>query len=148
MAAMGLQMNRTFVDEIFYEEPAGTFEDGHLLVSEPDLASAQQDPDVGYWHCDIAAHDRLTWSEKVYDLFGLQTGIPIERDWAVSRYDRDSQNALRRIRAFALNRGFGFILDAAIRPEGTPGDRRIRVVAAPILTDGRLVGLHGLKRAL
>ena len=51
-------MDRMFVNALFHEEPAGTFEHGHILVSEPDLASAQQDPDIGYWHCDIADHDR------------------------------------------------------------------------------------------
>jgi len=132
---------------MFYEEPTGTFADGYVFRTLPDLTGLQQDPENGYWHCDIAHHERLTWSEKVYELFGLPTGEPIERDWAVARFDEDSRTALKRVRTYAVGRKFGFILDAEITPEGA--DKRwIRILAVPILAKGRVVGLHGLKRAL
>jgi len=140
-------MTGSFVSALFHEEPAGTFADGHVFVSAPDLTSAQQDPGIGYWHCDIADHERLTWSEKVYELFGLPAGTPIVRDWAVKRYDEYSRTALERVRKYALSRKLSFILDAEIAPEGA-NQRWIRVLAVPILADGRVVGLHGLKRAL
>src|SRR5262245_59041639 len=111
-------MSGSFINSLFYDEPAGTFVKGHILLSEPDLTGAQEASDSGYWHCDIADHERLTWTDKVYELFGLPAGAPIERDWAVARYSDDSKTALKRIRTFALSRGFGFILDASISPEG------------------------------
>ena len=132
---------------LFNDEPAGTFVDGHIFISPPDLSSARQDPGSGYWHCDIAVQNRLTWSEKVYELFGLPAGAPIERDWTVGRYSERSRKTLERLRTYGLNRKFGFILDAEISPEGA-GSRWIRVLAVPILAEGRVVGLHGLKRAL
>jgi len=140
-------MNGSVADALFNEEPPGTFLFGHVFRSAPDLTDAQQDPDSGYWHCDVADHDRLTWTEKVYELFGLPAGAPVEREWAVARYSEQSKDILQRVRSFALNRQFGFILDAAIKPEGER-NRWIRVLAVPILADGRVVGLHGLKRAL
>ena len=140
-------MNRSLVEALSHDEPAGTFSDGHIFRSAPDLGSAELDPDSGYWHCDIAEQGRLTWSEKVYELFGLPAGAPIERAWAVARYSEHSRTALERVRNFGLNRDFGFILDAEIRPEGADY-RWIGVLAVPILEHGRVVGLHGLKRAL
>lgn len=140
-------MTDSFVNALFFDEPAGTFSDGYLFRSAPDLASARADPGIGYWHCDIADNDRLTWSEKVYELFGLPAGAPIDRDWAVSQYSETSKTTLEHVRNFGLSRKFGFILDAEIRPEGA-GNCWIRVLAVPILANGRVVGLHGLKRGL
>jgi hypothetical protein len=140
-------MMGSFVNALFFDEPAGTFLGGHVFASSPDLSDAANDPDSGYWHCDIADHEKLTWSEKVYELFGLPIGAPIERDSAVAHYSEPSRNALERVRSYALRCKFGFILDAAISSEEA-GSRWIRVLAVPILEEGRVVGLHGLKRAL
>jgi len=149
MLAMTIEapITGTFVNALFDEEPAGTFVQGHVFRAAPDLASALQDPGNGYWHCDIADEDSLTWSEKVYELFGLRTGSPIGRDWAVGRYSEESRSALERLRTLGLNRNLGFILDAEIRPQAEES-RWIRVLAVPILSNRRVVGLHGLKRAL
>jgi len=113
------------------------------------LDGAEQDPGAGYWRCDIAEDDQLTWSENVYALFGLPAGTPVMRDWAVERYAEPSRTILERVREFALNRKLGFILDAEICPEGG-GSCWIRVIAVPILAkdNGRVVGLQGLKRPL
>ena len=140
-------MKVPFANALFNEEPAGTFVHGHIFVSAPDLTIALQDPGVGYWHCDIAHQDRLTWSAKVYELFGLASGTPVERNWAVARYDEPSRDALEKVRTYALDRNLGFILDAAIKPEEAD-DRWIRVLAYPIVARSRVVGLHGVKRAL
>ena len=140
-------VNRSFINAMFYDEPAGTFLDGYVFKSLPDLTSAQLDPDNGYWHCDIAEQSSLTWSEKVYELFGLPGGTPVEREWAVERYSERSRTALEQVRSFGLKRDFGFILDAEIQPEGA-ASRWIRVLAVPLYADHRVVGLHGLKRAI
>lgn len=140
-------MKGSFVKGLFYGEPAETFSRGHIFLRAPDLTNAPRDPALGYWHCSIADHDRLTWSEKVYRLFGLPKGAPIERGWAVARYSEHSRSALNDVRTYALDRKLGFILDAEIRPEGGVS-RWIRVLAVPIVANNRVVGLHGLKRAL
>ena len=135
-------------DALFREESAETFREGYVFRSGPDLKGARQDrADWGYWSCDLADHDRLTWSDKVYELFGLPVGIPVEREWAVGRYSAPSRATLQRVREFALRHALGFILDAEIEPEGACR-RWIRVLAVPVSEDGRIVRLHGLKRAL
>lgn len=138
-------MKGPFACRLYAEEPSGTFAHGHVVASVPDLTAAKQDP--GYWHCDLAHRDRLTWSERVYALFGLPNGAPVTREWAAGCYAEPSKVVLERVRTYAIDRKLGFILDAAIIPEGM-GERWIRVLAVPILRNGRVVGLHGLKRAL
>lgn len=140
-------MQRSLISNLFHEEPAGTFSGGHIFIIAPDLGVADREPRSGYWHCDIADEDRLTWSEKVYELFGLPPGVPVDREWAVAHYAESSKASLERVRKYALNRKFGFILDAEIIPEGED-NRWIRVLAIPIAENGRIVALHGLKRAL
>ena len=140
-------MSNSSLNDLFYHEPAGAFSEGHVFRTAPNLTSAIDDPDNGYWHCDIVDDDTLTWSEKVYELFGLSAGAPVKREWAVGVYSDRSRATLERVRTLGLNRKVGFILDAQIRVDGL-NDRWIRVLAVPIIKDGRVVGLHGLKRAL
>ena len=142
-------MKDSFINALFHEEPLGTFADGHVFVNAPDLAGAEQDPRAGYWRCDIVRNNQLAWSDKVLELFGLPGGTPVMRDWAVGRYADPSRIILERVRTYAISRKLGFLLDAAICPEGG-GKRWIRVMAVPILAkrSGRVVGLHGLKRPL
>lgn len=140
-------LNGSFVNALFYEEPVGRFRDGYVFRSPPDLTSIQKDPENGSWECDIAHQDRLTWSDRVYRLFGLKTGVPVDRAWAVARYSEQSKAALDRVRKEALRRNFGFILDAEIEPEGA-GTRWIRVLAVPVFKNGRVVRLHGVKRSI
>ena len=145
--AQQLPMKGSFVSSLFYDEPAGAFAHGYVFINAPELSDDQCNSEIGYWHCDIAHQERLTWSDTVYELFGLPNRAKVDREWAVSRYSPDSKGILEKVRGFALRRKCGFILDAEISAEGA--DRRwIRVLAIPILVRERIVGLHGLKRAL
>ncbi len=101
-------INRPFVNAMFYEEPAGTFVDGYVFRTLPDLTSVQQDPDNGYWYCDIAHHESLTWSEKVYELFGLPAGTPIDRQSTLAHYSERSRSALETCSNLRTQKGFGF----------------------------------------
>ena len=140
-------LQRDFVRSLFYDDPAGSLAHGHIFMNAPDISSDRLDPEIGYWHCDIAHHEELTWSEKVYELFGLPTGALVRREEAVTRYSELSRSVLERVRKYALSRKYGFILDAEICPV-RKNRRWIRILAIPIVKSGRVVGLHGLKRAL
>ena len=102
----------------------------------------------GYWRCDIAEGERLSWSDDVYELFGLRAGTPVERGWAVDRYTPESRERLARVRDHALRRGLGFMLDAEIDP-AVGRQRWIRIFAVPVVDRaGRAVQLQGMKRQL
>lgn len=101
---------------------------------------------IGTWDCDLA-DDRLSWSDAVYDLFGFPRGARVSRADAVARYCEGSRAAMERLRAHAIAHRRGFTLDVEIGPERAR-THWIRLIAAPICDDDRVVGLHGLKYRL
>jgi PAS domain-containing protein len=98
---------------------------------------------IGRWACDLA-DERLTWSDEVHDLFGFPRGAIIPRADAVACYAEPSRAAMERLRRYAIRHRRGFTLDAEIIT--ALGERRwMRLVAAPVFGDGRVVALSGLK---
>ena len=141
-------VNEELHPQLFLSEPAGHFALGHVFNAVDGFAGRTAATDgIGYWRCDIADGNRLTWSKEVYQLFDIPMGSQVDRDEAVARYTEHSKSVLERLRAFAINHKCGFILDAAIAAGGT-GNQWIRLIAFPIKETGRVVGLQGLKRAL
>lgn len=101
---------------------------------------------IGRWKCDLP-QDRLTWSEKVYDIFGLPRNVEVTRAEAVTFYCEHSRSVMERLRADAIGKGRGFILDAEIRPgHGEP--RWMRLIAYPVRDKDRVVSLQGLKQLI
>jgi len=140
---------KPFAETAFFREPAGCFALGQLLMSPPaemDFEHYGGADDTGFWHCDLTNHDALTWSDKVYEIFGLPPGSSVAREDAVAKYREHSRGVLERLRSYAISRKCGFILDAAINPKGDT--RWVRIWAAPVMEEGRVIGLRGLKRVL
>lgn len=133
--------------QLFLSEPAGRFALGHVFSGGRGFVPTGANDGIGQWRCDIADDNRLTWSKEVYDLFGIPAGTQVDRDEAVAHYSEQSKSVLERLRAFAISRKCGFILDALISADGS-SNQWIRLIAFPILNAGRVVGLQGLKRAL
>lgn len=101
---------------------------------------------VGQWECDLSDNS-LTWSDPVYDIFGLPRGASVERRDVVELYTEESGLAMERLRAYAIKHKRGFTLDAQIRPASGP-TRWMRLIAAPLCEGDRVVRLHGLKLAI
>ncbi len=125
------------------------FELGALLDGDGDrlietLCCASKVAGVGRWECDLS-EDSLTWSSSVYDLFGLPRSILPVRNAVLPLYAEASRALMERLRAYAIRHRRGFTLDAEIRP-ADGGRRWMRLIAAPILENGRVVRLYGLKR--
>lgn len=126
---------------------------GQLLPDDVlDASSAMADharralpslPAPGTWAYDFD-NASLSWSPEVYALFGLPDGARISRDETAALYCADSRVAMERLRAYAIRHRRGFTLDAQIQP--ARGRRRwIRLIAAPVCVDDRVVRLDGLK---
>jgi PAS domain-containing protein len=101
---------------------------------------------IGRWECDVS-RNRLTWSDEVYDIFGLPRGVRVSRDEAVSLYCEHSRAVMEGLRADAIRHKRGFIVDAEIRP-GHAKRRWMRLIALPDCENGVVVRLRGLKQIL
>jgi len=98
---------------------------------------------IGLWECNLA-DDHLTWSQGVYDLFGLPPDGPIDRAMTVSLYREGSRAAMEQLRSHAIRFRRGFTVDVEIRQPG--GDERMmRLSALPVLEGRKVVRLRGLK---
>ena len=113
-------------------------------IARDDEALAERG--LGLWHCDLV-DNWLSWTDGVYDLFGLERDMAVPRPLAVSLYQPDSREAMERLRAYAIRHRRGFTLDVDIRPLGG-GECAMRLIAAPVLQGARVVALHGVKQFL
>lgn len=98
---------------------------------------------AGCWECDLT-NNCLTWSGGVYDLFGLPRDAAISRQEIVALYTEESRAVMEQLRSHAIKHRRGFTFDATIRPV-IGGQRRMRLIAAPICEGTRVLRLHGLK---
>lgn len=122
------------------------------IADNPDLTRMG----IGWWTCDLADGDALSWTSAVYDIFGLPRGAMLSRPETVALYTEESRAKMERLRAHAIRHKRGFTLDAEIRPAGggvtgggiTGGVNRMRLIAAPVCEGGKVVRLHGVKRVL
>ena len=125
------------------------FDLGSILNSEaiaavcPDTVGALSSHHAGCWECDLA-DDTLTWSGGVYDIFGLPRNANVTRQDCVAFYSERSRAAMERLRSYAIRRLVGFTLDAEIH--SAIGETRwMRLIAAPVCDNGRVLRLQGLK---
>lgn len=99
---------------------------------------------IGAWQCRLADAS-LSWTDPIYDLFGLPRGSVVARADTLALYAEESRAAMERLRDHAIRHRRGFTLDAAIATTG--GERRwMRLIAAPRVGDGIVTELFGLKQ--
>ena len=95
------------------------------------------------WECDLR-DDSLSWSDGVYDLFGLERGAPVKREDILAMYSAESREELRRLRESAIAECGSFTFEAKIRrPDGQL--RWMRVTADVAVEDGVARYLYGTK---
>lgn len=98
---------------------------------------------LGRWDCDLSDNS-LTWSDEVYDIFGIRRGAAVTRAESVALYGEESRAAMEKLRAYAIRHRRGFTLDVEIKP-AQAARRWMRLIAAPVCVDDQVVRLHGLK---
>lgn len=69
---------------------------------------------IGAWECNLA-NDSLSWTDGVYDLFGLSRGSTIQRSSILDLYETSSRGEMERLRTHAIRSGEAFSLDCRIR---------------------------------
>jgi PAS domain-containing protein len=99
---------------------------------------------VGLWDCDLS-DNALSWTDGVFDLFGLPRGAVLARDEIAGLYVEPSRAAMERLRAHAIKHRRGFTLDAEIMPVTGPS-KWMRLIAAPVCVGRQVVRLHGIKQ--
>ncbi|RYD43711.1 MAG: hypothetical protein EOP63_08670 [Sphingomonadales bacterium] len=99
---------------------------------------------LGQWECDLTDNNRLSWSDDVYEIFGIPRGAAVTRDETVALYGEGSRAAMEKLRAYAIKHRRGFTLDVEIRPALGPR-RWMRLIAAPVCVADSVVKLQGLK---
>lgn len=95
------------------------------------------------WECDLL-DDTLTWSDGVYDLFGLPRGVVPDREATVAMYLPESRNELKRLRDAAIAACGSFTFEAMIRRADSEL-RWIRITADIVAENGRARYLYGSK---
>lgn len=133
-------------DRVRRYEQGLTIEPGALGTAGLVLNPAGQQLGAGRWQCDLG-REALSWTEPVYDIFGLPRGICPVRATAVALYCEHSRAIMERLRSNAIRHGQAFVLDAELRPNDG-GRRWMRLVAEPVLEGGQAVRLKGFKTAL
>ncbi|MBA4269546.1 MAG: GGDEF domain-containing protein [Methylobacterium sp.] len=97
----------------------------------------------GAWSCDLAT-EVLTWTDGVYDLFGIQRGLKLHRAMSLDVYQSQSRSEMERHRAAAIRSGTGFVLDCQLRSGGRSRWMRLRVGVG--YDQGRPVRIFGSKQ--
>lgn len=125
--------------------------EGASLNSLPPADPAQQLYDqatapaaLGAWEC-MLANEALSWTEGVYDLFGLSREAPIYRAAILDLYHEQSRREMERRRAAAISTGKGFALDCRIRTAAGE-DRWMRLIVGIGYEHGRPKRIFGSKQ--
>ncbi len=97
----------------------------------------------GLWSCDLRT-EILTWTDGVYDLFGLARGSKLRRSDALDVYQSQSRSELEQRRAAAIRSGAGFSLDCQLKMGGKSRWMRLRVGVEH--DQGRPIRIFGSKQ--
>ena len=99
---------------------------------------------IGAWECNLA-NESLSWTDGVYDLFGLKRGSGIYRSAILDLYEDRSRREMNQLRSRAISTGQGFALDCRIR--AAAGERRwMRLVVGVGHQHGRPLRIFGSKQ--
>nr|WP_250152118.1 sensor domain-containing diguanylate cyclase [Ancylobacter radicis] len=99
---------------------------------------------IGVWECDLVTGE-LTWTDGIYDIFGLPRGSPITRETALRLYSDESREQMERLRSRCVAEGGGFTLDIEVRTM-TGQARWVRLSAEVETVDDRPARIFGTKQ--
>lgn len=103
---------------------------------------AERATNVGSWRMDIASR-QLYWSEQVYAITGLEPGLTVDVEQALSLCLSEDQDMIGAALAETIEQGKPISFETSIR-RGDSERRRIRVVGERIDVDGRPDSVAGI----
>lgn len=118
----------------------------HQLVAatKPLYNHSLQPAALGAWECNLA-NETLSWTDGIYDLFGLQRGSEIYRKATLDLYEERSRREMEQRRSNAIRTGQGFALDCRIR--AASGEKRwMRLIVGVGHQHGRPIRIFGSKQ--
>lgn len=99
---------------------------------------------IGAWECNLA-NEALSWTDGVYDLFGLQRGSTIQRSSILDLYEAGSRSEMNRMRSGIIRNGGAFSLDCRIRTASNE-KRWMRLIVGVGHQNGRPSRIFGSKQ--
>ena len=97
----------------------------------------------GAWSCDLGT-EVLSWTDGVYDLFGIKRGTTLTRAMSLDVYQSQSRSEMDQRRAAAIRSGKGFSLDCQLRTGGQ--SRWMRLSVGVTYEQGRPTRIYGSKQ--
>ena len=99
---------------------------------------------LGAWECNLA-NESLSWTDGVYDLFGLQRSGEIYRKAILDLYEDRSRREMEQHRSNAIRTGQGFALDCRIK--AASGEKRwMRLIVGVGYQNNRPIRIFGSKQ--
>ncbi|MGO4404053.1 diguanylate cyclase [Bosea sp. RAF48] len=115
-----------------------------IAATRPLYDRAAATASIGAWECNLS-NESLSWTDGVYDLFGLKRGSAIYRSATLDLYEDQSRRDMNRLRSTAIRTGQGFALDCRIK--AATGERRwMRLVVGVGHQHGRPLRIFGSKQ--
>ena len=90
-----------------------------LAQRERQLANAQQIAHLGSWEWDVK-QDRISWSDELYRIFGLEIGTPLDLDSYIELIHPGDSEELAAVVEASMESGTSYLQEhRIIRPDGT-----------------------------
>jgi len=115
-----------------------------IAATQPLYDRAVAGAALGAWECNLS-NESLSWTDGVYDLFGLKRGSAIYRSATLDLYEERSRREMNQLRSRAISTGQGFALDCRIR--AATGEKRwMRLLVGVGHQHGRPLRIFGSKQ--
>ncbi|RPD50714.1 sensor histidine kinase [Paracnuella aquatica] len=136
--AMTLKTNEELEHEVAEREKA----EQELRIANQQLLVAQDIANLGHWHWDMA-RDQVIWSAKLYQIFGLPIGTPINyKQYLQHIHPADRQRVNKSVEEALAKKQYAGMYHRILLEDGT---EKILFSKGEVLVDadGNLTGLLG-----
>lgn len=99
---------------------------------------------VGAWECTLSTQ-RIAWSAETFEIFGLPTSFPLERQRTVEMYEARSRALMTYHRQQCIDTGAPFQIDVMIE-DGLGQARHMRLTGNALRANGVTERLIGTKK--